>query len=333
MNAFVTGSTGLLGSAVVRQLEAEGHAVKAMARSAEKAQRFLSDTSAEIVLGDMLNIPAFAADMADCDVLFHVAAYFKEYTGADEGAADKLQKINVDGTIELFEAAKAQGIRNIIYVSSSGVIGDVPQGQQATEQAPYNHDTANLYFQSKIRGEQAIDAWLSQHPDMRVILIRPGAIIGPGDNGPTGLGNMVISVLKGELPAMPPGGLQMVDVRDVAIAMVNAVEAGGNGERYNIVGDFAPLNSFIPAVAKAGGAKQPAFQLPYPMAWVFGAVSELVAAVTGQPPLATRVIMKTLNEGRLISAEKAKRELGVTFRPIADSINDSVAWFQQFDYV
>lgn len=333
MKAFVTGSTGFLGGAVVRELVATGYTVKALARSAEKGQKFLGDTSASIVVGDMLDIESFSPEMADCDVLFHVAAYFKEYTGADEGGEEKLQQINVDGTIALFEAAKAQGVHNIIYVSSSGVIGQAPDGQSATEHTAYNHDSDNRYFQSKIRGEQRIDAWLPQHPDMRVIIIRPGAIVGPGDNGPTGLGNMMIEVLKGQLPAIPPGGFQMVDVRDVAKAMIQAVESGSNGDKYNVLGDFAELGSFIPMVAQAGGVKPPAFQMPYPMAWVFGAVSELVSAVTGKPPLATRVLMQTLNERRLISAEKAKHEFGMTFRPIDESVRDSVNWFRNYGYV
>ena len=332
MKAFVTGSTGLLGSSVVRQLLEAGYEVKAMVRSAEKAQRFLGDTNAEIVMGDMLDIPAFAPQMADCDVLFHVAAYFKEYTGADENGEEMLQRINVDGTIEILEAAKAQGIHNVIYVSSGGVLKpsfDPPQD----ENSPYNVETPNRYFQSKIRAEQLIEKWLPDHPDMRVILILPGAIIGPGDSGPTGMGRLIIDLLEGNLPAIPAGGFSLVDVRDVAGGMIQAVQHGKSGDRFLISGDYHPLNEMLPAIAQAGGVKAPAFQLPYPVAWVYGAVSELVAKITGNPPLATRVLIKTLNMQSATSTIRAREVLGVQYRPISESIRDSVAWFREHQYV
>ncbi len=333
MKAFVTGSTGLLGSNVVRQLLESGHEVKAMVRTKEKGEKFLGDTTAELVIGDMLDIPGFTPHLAGCDVLFHVAAYFKEYTGADENGEAMLQKINVDGTIDILEAAKSQGVKNVIYVSSSGVIGKPEAGRIADESAPFNHETANRYFQSKIRAEQAIEQWLTQNEDMRVILILPGAIIGPGDNGPTGLGRLVIDVLSENLPAIPAGGFSLVDVRDVAAGMIQAVEKGESGARFIISGPYSGMVRLIPLIAKSGGVKAPSIQLPYPMAWLYGAVSELISKLTGNPPLATRVLIKTLNERLDLSSNNSQNVLGVNFRPVEESVQDSVAWFKQFGYV
>ena len=331
MKAFVTGSTGLLGSNLVRQLAAEKYEVVALARSAEKATKFLGDTNAQIAIGDMLNLDAFTPQLAGCDVLFHTAAYFKEYTGADADGEKMLQAINVDGTIALFNAAQKHGVKNIVYVSSGGVIA-AAKGKTANERSPYNEQTANRYFQSKIRAEKAIATWLTQNPDMRVVQILPGAILGPGDNGPTGLGRTVISVLEGSLPAIPPGGFTLVDVRDVVDAMVQAVDKGQSGDRFIIVGRHYALAELIPMIAEAGGVKAPTFKLPYPVAWVYGAASEAVAAVTGNPPLATRVMIKTLTDGGSLSSELAEQTLGVTFRPITQTIQDSVQWFREFEY-
>ena len=122
MKAFVTGSTGLLGSNLVHALIDADYEVKALVRSTEKAQKILGHLDIEFVKGDMLNVDAFAAEVAGCDVLFHCAAYFREYYSSGEHE-NLLEKINVDGTINILNAAEKQGVKKTIYVSSGGVIG------------------------------------------------------------------------------------------------------------------------------------------------------------------------------------------------------------------
>ena len=79
MKAFVTGSTGLLGNNLVRQLVDQGHQVKGLIRSPEKAERLLGDLDVERVQGDMREVSGFAPELAGCDAVFHTAAYFREY--------------------------------------------------------------------------------------------------------------------------------------------------------------------------------------------------------------------------------------------------------------
>lgn len=79
MKAFVTGSTGLLGNNLVRLLTEQGHTVKALVRSKEKAAKLFEGLEVTLVQGDMKDVPGFASDLEGCDVLFHAAAYFREY--------------------------------------------------------------------------------------------------------------------------------------------------------------------------------------------------------------------------------------------------------------
>ena len=96
MRAFVTGGTGLLGNNLVRALRASGHAARALVRSETKGRELLGDTGAEVVRGDMQHVAAFADSLAGCDVVFHTAAYFREYYGAGRHWP-KLEAINVRG--------------------------------------------------------------------------------------------------------------------------------------------------------------------------------------------------------------------------------------------
>ena len=272
MKAFVTGSTGLLGSNLVRLLVEQGAAVKAMARSLAKGQRILGELNIEIVQGDMENVDGFAPALADVDVLFHVAAYFREYYQPGEHD-DMLTEINVTGTIKLLEAAYQQGVRNIVYVSSGGVLDHYPDGRPADEKVPYGEDTANLYFQSKIAAEKAIYDLLPKYPDLRLVMILPGVMMGPGDSGPTTPGQFVIDYLQGNVPVILPGGLTFVDARDVAQAMLQAVHTGTSGERYIVDGVYADLKSIMQTLAQVSEVPVPRVAISYSlamgMAWCF----------------------------------------------------------------
>lgn len=331
MKAFVTGSTGLLGSNLVRLLQAQGHEVKALARSSEKAARVLGDTSAEIVVGDMQNVAGFAQEMAGCDVLFHGAAYFREYYSAGDHWPI-LQNINVDAVVEILTAAEAMGVQKAIHVSSSGVIGaeNGKPGDESTPPSPIAYE--NLYFKSKILAEEAVQQFVQTHK-LPVVMILPGWMMGPGDAAPTQAGQMILDLLHGEMPGILNGGNTIVDARDVAQAMLNAVEHGRSGDRYIVGGEFhtlAELAQTITAVTRIPVTQR---RIPTPLALAVAWVSETVARLRNTDTLMTVSGVRTLTNPMRLNSAKAQRELGVTFRPLSETIADEVAWFAERGYV
>lgn len=332
MKAFVTGSTGLLGSNLVRLLVEQGYEIKAMARSLKKGQRILGDLDIEIVQGDMQNVDGFTPALAGIDVLFHVAAYFREYY--QPGAHDnRLHEINVAGTIQLLKAAYEQGVRNIVYVSSGGVLGNYSDKQPVDENVLYNETTSNLYFQSKIAAEKAIFELLPENPDLRLVLILPGVMIGPGDSGPTTPGQFVIDYLKGNVPVVLPGGLTFVDARDVAQAMLQAVHIGESGERFIVDGVYADLKSIMGILEQVSGAPVPKVSISYPLAIGMAWILEQLSLVTGKAPLITRQAIQTLQHDIVSSSQKAQRELKFQTRPLEESLGDEVRWFRDHGYI
>lgn len=327
MRAFVTGCTGLLGNNLVRQLVAAGHQVGGLIRSEEKARRLLGDLDLRLVRGDMRDVAGFAAALDGCDVVFHTAAYFREYYQPGDHAA-ALDDINVRGTLRLLEAADARGVRRCVHVSSGGTIGLKADGSPGDEDTPPAPVAAtNLYFRSKVEGDAAIRAWQPPH-GMAVIEILPGWIWGPGDAAPTGAGQLALDFLARKVPAIPDGGTCVVDARDVAAAMIAAAERGRAGERYIVGGRYATLAEVLAGLERASGVRGPRLRLPHGLALAFAAVSELIARLTGGPLLISREAVRTMHAKLRMTSARAERELGVSFRPLDETLRDVVAWYR-----
>lgn len=332
MKAFVTGSTGLLGGNLVNALVAAGYEVKALARSREKAERLLRHAQVEIVVGDMENVPAFASHMAGVDVLFHTAAYVREVFGPGDHWP-KLEKINVRGTLELLTQAERYGVKAAIHTSSTSVLGAGSNGAPADESMlPDDYSRNDPYSRSKLLAEQAITDFLKKH-QLPVMSILPAALFGPWDSGPSATGQAIIQILERKFPVIPPGGVSMVDARDVATAMLNAVERGRSGERYIVSKGYVTLEQLAQTVSKVSGVPIPTRRIPYTVLNLLAHVGEISSRITGvQPPISVNAL-KAMNRKHEVSAAKAIRELGVTFRPFEETIRDTASWFLANDYV
>jgi len=326
MNTFVTGSTGLVGSNLVRLLLNQGHKVTALARNPEKALRQLGESpNLVIVKGDIEDNAGFAASMQGCDVLFHTAAYFREYFGNGDHW-ERLKRINVEGTIDLLTRAEQLGVKKVIYVSSSGVL-DASSGQkvdESTGSGPTQEE--NLYFKSKILAEQRIADWLKTH-HLPVVLILPTWIWGPGDAAPTTAGQMVLDFLNKKLPGVVEGSSSLVDSRDVAQAMLNAVEFGRSGERYIVANQKVTLSEIMVMLEKVSGVPAPKMYIPYFMALAVAFMSETMARLRGKDTLITVRGVRTLQDKSSFDASKAQRELKVTPRPLEQTLRDAVKWY------
>lgn len=108
----------------------------------------------------MLNIESFAPELAGCDVLFLTAAYFREYYQLGNHW-QILEDINVKSTIRLLREAEKQGVKKVIYISSSGAVGMKSANIASDEITPIDPAIVkNLYFKSKVMAEVAINGFL-----------------------------------------------------------------------------------------------------------------------------------------------------------------------------
>jgi dihydroflavonol-4-reductase len=326
MRAFVTGATGLLGSNIVSALLADGHEVTGLVRSEQKAARAFPKGEVKLVAGDMCDVAAFTPALKGCDVLFHTAAYFREYYQPGDHKA-VLEKVNVQATIDLLIAAEKSGLRKAVYISSSGVIGGTAEGPGNEETLPDELATSNLYFASKISAELAIGRFLKERA-LPVVLILPGWMWGPGDWAPTASGQLVLDFLNRKLPGIVEGGASIADARDVARATLTAMDRGHSGERYIVGGRYFELAEVLTALERITGVPAPKRHIPYPLALAVGFASESWARLSGHPSLVTVEGIKTMHARKAVTSEKAITELAASFRPFEETVRDEVEWFR-----
>ncbi len=217
--ALVTGASGFVGWHVARTLADRGYKVRALCRPASQ----LRELEAERVEGDLRDPLSLTEAVKGCSLVFHVAADYRLWSRNPEELYDS----NVKGTRNVLEAAFQAGADRVVYTSTVGCIG-MPKGQDGDENSSVSiEDMAGHYKRSKWLAEQvALEKAAAGFP---VIIVNPTAPVGDHDWKPTPTGKIILDFLRDRLPAFVDTGLNVVDVRDVAVGHLLAAERGQPG--------------------------------------------------------------------------------------------------------
>lgn len=327
--AFVTGATGLLGTNLVHQLVAAGWEVRALVRSLAKAKAQLGALEVELVVGDMERVQDFTARLEGADVLFHTAAYFRDsYKGGSHWPA--LYRINVEGTAALVAAAQSANVGRMVHVSSTATILPEP-GEAATEDRRRRPEEAkDDYYRSKVLADLVVEEALAKNPKFWASFVLPGFMQGPHDLGPTAAGKMLIDFCEGNLPGIIDTNMAFVDARDVAAALIRAAESGERGRRYLAAGRTLHMSEVYKVMEEVTEVKAPRLRMPNWLLLSYAACSELWARISGRPVLLSWAGARSLlDEGprAVFDSSRAVRELGISFRPLSESLRDSLGFY------
>ena len=333
MKALVTGSTGMLGHNLVRALLEQGWEVRALVRSKSKAQKLFGNLTLEIIEGDMENVSGFSHALEGIDTVFHTAAYFREYYSAGDHWAT-LKRINIGATLELIAAAEQRGVKTFIQVSSSGSISIPVDHSSTDETTPIAINTQNLYFKSKVEGDIAIAKWLKASPRaIKLVSILPGWMMAPRDAAPTAAGKMILDFVGRKIPGVINAGNCTVDARDVASAMIAAVEKGRNGEKYIVAGRMVKFGELFSTLERVSGVKAPTRVMPNWAVLILARLDTFISGLQKKTPTLPYDGITLLLAQHLLSSAKAERELGVHFRPIEETLHDTLAWYVENGYI
>jgi dihydroflavonol-4-reductase len=321
MRAFVTGATGFIGGHVARRLVENGWQVTVLARSPERTGA-LKNLGITVVPGDVTEPPSLAGPMSRADAVFHLAAWYQL------GVTDRMRmfQINVKGTENVINAAADAGIERIVYCSSVAALGTHAPGEILDETARHSGNYGSVYEETKWMAHERVRALVDE--GVPVITVMPGAVYGPGDTSV--LGVLMRFYAKGWLIAAPfvGAGVSWVRVEDVADGVIDAHDKGRPAEDYILGGDNSTIGEMLRRVAPLTGIRVPRIKVGRRMIQMSLPLSPLVGKILRQPPGILRDGLESLSGSLEYSSDKARRELGYTFRSVEEGVPETVEWYK-----
>jgi nucleoside-diphosphate-sugar epimerase len=304
MSVLVTGASGLLGREVARLLVRQGHAVTTFQRRPSGV-----DGAADFC-GSVTDDEAVRGAVAGAEGIIHLAAKVS-FTGR----AAEFDAVNVEGTRRLLDAARAAGVRDVVFVSSPSVAnsGAAIAGLGA-EPADPEHAHGDY---SRTKGEAELLALAADSPEFRVAAVRPHVVWGPGD---TQLVERVLArASRGRLPLLDAGAalIDTTYVDNAASAIVAALHRMEHIHGRAVVitnGEPRPVGELLAGICAAGGAPAPSWSVPGGLARAAGAVVERLWTWAGrkeEPPM-TRFLAEQLSTAHWFDQRETRELLNWT---------------------
>ena len=327
MKALVTGATGFIGAAVARVLLESGTEVRVLVRENSNLGN-LEGLQTETVSGDLQDISSLHKALRGCQHLYHVAAHYALWAKNPK----IFYQVNVDGTRHLLQAAGDVGVERIVYTSTIGAIGLPEGGGLGTEETPVSlSQMAGDYKRSKYLAEQ--EALKLAKAGLPVVIVNPSAPVGERDIKPTPTGQIIVDFMLGRMLAYIDTGMNLIDVNDVAIGHLRAMEKGRTGERYILGHRNLTLKEVCEILSKITGVKAPTVKLPWRGVLPLAHVNKWIADyVTHRPPRIPLEGVRMAKYRMHYDCSKALRELDLPQTPIETSLENAVKWFRTHGY-
>ncbi|NVB42268.1 NAD-dependent epimerase/dehydratase family protein [Pseudenhygromyxa sp. WMMC2535] len=321
--SVVTGASGHLGANVVRALIARGDRVRVLVHRSSAALAEL-DGQLEIVAGSVTDLESLRVAFAGADRVYHLAAVISMV--GDPGG--RMQAVNVEGTAKVATACRELGVGRMVHCSSVHAYDQHPLDEVLDEGRPQiaEDPSCTAYDRSKALSERVVREAVAAGLD--AVIVNPTGVIGPVDFGPSRLGEVLINLATGRLPALLEGGFDFVDVRDVALGALAAGERGRAGEGYILAGSWHSLVELAAHVEAVCGRRAPSMVSPMWLARVGVPFAEALAKLSEREPLVTHESLDVLLSHRSISSAKAREELGYSTRSLRETVTDALAWFE-----
>lgn len=318
---LVTGASGFVGRHVLQALAARGSGPPALAlvrdTSAWTDFDWTADLGVETVEGSLADPGAWQEGLPPLGGIAHLGAVVHH----SRRAPPELHAINVDGALAMVRLAARHRCR-LVVMSTSGTVGCFSQpGERADEEAPFCEAEVGgwPYYASKIALEREARA-LADALGVELVFLRPPILLGPEDHRFRSTSN-VLRFLRGRLPFLIEGGMHFTDVRDVAQAVIAALERPEVRPVYHLIGTECGVVDFFTLLEEVSGVPRPKRVLPFRPAWWLARLVERAHILPD--PVVIEMAAHHWGATSLYAAE-----LGYKSRAPRETLRDTVDWLR-----
>jgi dihydroflavonol-4-reductase len=327
-STIVTGGAGFIGSHLVRLLVQRGERVRIIDRPGARIDHLPLDRC-DFVAADIRDRSAVRTALRGAGQVYHLAANPQLWARCRHD----FHRVNYLGTVHVLTESLQAGARRVLHTSTESILtrsrqaGAIVEGQDVPAA-----DVIGPYCRSKYRAERF--AFHLARAGAPVVIVNPTLPIGPGDWGRSPPTQMMLDFCLGKRSAYLDGDLNLMDVGDIARGMIAAMERGRSGVRYLLGAENWSIHSVFAHLSRSTGLPEPRWRVPYPVALVAAYVSEFAAdTITGRIPAATVTGVKLTRRKMHFDASRSLAELGITPRPVRESIAGTVDWFREVGWL
>lgn len=329
---FITGLTGFLGTNLLLELEkSKDIRIVTLVLPSEMDSDCLKHPFVKTITGSILNkndVMNFLSEKCDGDkIVIHAAGKISTFKRNDKST----MQINYDGTKNIVDSMNQIGdFKKLVYISSVDSMPLLPKDQEINEVGYYDINKVNgIYGKSKALSNN----YILDNLKTESILLLPSAIMGPNDPKLSPINNAIKKFLINKLPAITKGGYNIVDVRDVAKAIVASCSITSDKQSYLISGEYITVKDLIDKAAEISNKKTIKKKVPHILIKLISPFIEIHSRLHRKIPLFTGFSMDCLMQNSNYSYKKAHSAFGYEPRPIRETISDTISWMKESNYL
>jgi dihydroflavonol-4-reductase len=325
---LVTGGAGFIGSHLVQRLVQQGERVRVLERPGAPIDH-LPLNRIEVVWADIRDRGAVAKAVQGCSEVYHLAANPNLWAWP----RGLFRQVNFQGAVHVLEEALSAGARRVLHTSTESILTRARQnGPIAEDQQVTLGDVIGPYCRSKFWAERF--ARRLARAGAPIVIVNPTLPVGPGDWGRSPPTQMMLDFCRGRRREYLDADLNLIDARDVAEGMILAMAKGRPGKRYLLGHQNLSIHGVFTSLARLTGLPAPHRRVPYPLALAAAYTSEFLAdLVTHRCPAATVTGVKLTRRRMQFDSRRSLDDLGLSPRPIEQSLAEAVAWFREMRWI
>jgi len=317
----VTGASGFIGRALVKNLLTHGYQVKAVTRK-DPSQPPFTFPNLEWIHGDCTQESSLNQAFMNCDAVCHSGGLIS-FSRKD---LPLLDQVNVRGTLNVVNACERNNVKKLVFVSAAATVGFTKDKHTSlNEDHTFEPDQGLAYALSKKKAEEAVKR--ASGNGLTGVIVNPCTVYGPGDHS-LNSGAVIRDVLSGSLRLAPPGGTTVVAVEDVAAGIRLAMEQGKEGERYILANEQMEFTELLSTIARVAGVEP--IRRKIPRAFYYPGIALASLLELGRTSRITREMVSSLFFYKYYDSSKARKELGWSPSiPFPESVRLALDYYRQ----